>query len=254
MNTEHMVKPLTVGAGRGASWLTEGFTFFRRDWLAWIGLSIMLIILTMVSSVIPVANIIVPVITPILVAGLMLACKQQDQGGEISIAVVFSGFSRRPGQLALVGLIYLGANIAIMVLMLILVVIILGGIDSISQLTLDEPEMLLEHAINLLLAALIGLSLYLPVVMALWFAPALVVFNDMTAVQAMRMSIRGCLVNILPFLIYGVIAMVFMIIASIPFLLGWLILIPILTASVYLSYKDIFTGSMDLTESATFTP
>ena len=249
MDNNRIAEPVTVSAGRGASWLFDGFTFFKRDWLAWVGLAIMLIILTMVSSAIPVVNILVPVISPIIIAGLMLACYQQDQGGEISVAVVFSGFSNRPGQLALIGVAYLVASIAIMILMIILVIIILGGLESLSELDLDDPELLLKHSINLLLAALIGLSLFVPVAMALWFAPALVVFHQMTAFEAMLLSIKGCLINVLPFLVYGVLAMVFMIIASIPLLLGWLIMIPILIASVYVSYKDIFAGDSNLLDS-----
>ena len=249
MDNNRIAEPVTVSAGRGASWLIDGFTLFKRDWLAWIGLAIMLIILTMVSSAIPVANIIAPVISPIIIAGLMLACHQQDQGGEISVAVVFSGFSNRPGQLALIGVAYLVASIAIVILMIILMIIILGGLESLSELDLDDPELLLKHAINLVLVALIGLSLYVPVAMALWFAPALVIFRQVTAFEAMQMSIKGCLLNVLPFLVYGILAMILMIIASIPLLLGWLIMLPVLIASVYVSYKDIFAGNSNLLES-----
>ena len=179
----------------------------------------------------------------------LLACHQQDQGGEISVAVVFSGFSNRPGQLALIGVAYLVASIAIVILMIILMIIILGGLESLSELDLDDPELLLKHAINLLLVVLIGLSLYVPVAMALWFAPALVIFRQVTAFEAMQMSIKGCLLNVLPFLVYGVLAMILMIIASIPLLLGWLIMLPVLIASVYVSYKDIFAGNSNLLES-----
>ena len=54
----------------------------------------------------------------------MLACRQQEQGGEISIGLVFSGFTERPGQLALIGLSYLLANFTIAILMVILIIII----------------------------------------------------------------------------------------------------------------------------------
>jgi len=199
----------------------------------------------MVSSAIPVANIVVPILTPIIIAGLMLACRQQEQGGEISIGLVFSGFTERPGQLALIGLSYLLANFTIAILMVILIIIILGGIDSIAQFTLDNLEALLPHAISLLLAALIGLLLFIPVLMALWFSRALVVFHKISAIEAMLLSIKACLLNVLPFLIYGVLTMALMIIASVPHLLGWLILIPILIASIYISYTDVFSPSND---------
>ena len=50
--------------------------------------------------------------------------------------------------------------------------------------------------------------------------------------------------NVIPFLIYGLVGLVLTIVATIPLLLGWLVLIPMLIASIYVSYKDIFqTGA-----------
>jgi uncharacterized membrane protein len=46
--------------------------------------------------------------------------------------------------------------------------------------------------------------------------------------------------NILPFLVYGILYLIFAFVASIPLLLGWLVLGPVLIASVYFSYTDIY--------------
>ena len=56
----------------------------------------------------------------------------------------------------------------------------------------------------------------------------------------MKASFIGSLKNVLPFLLYGIIAMVAGVIASLPVGLGWLVLGPVLTASVYTSYRDIY--------------
>ena len=240
VNENDDIEPTSVGVSRGLAWVTEGFSFFTRDWLAWIGLSILLIVLTMVSSAIPIANIIVPVITPIIGGGLMLGCRKQDEGGELGIGVVFSGFSTHTSQLALIGVIYLLANLAIVFFVVVFFVIVIGGLGAISEFNIEDPDLLLKHSIFLLLAALIGMSLYLPVVMAIWFAPGLVVFRKLSAVPAMLLSIKACVVNILPFLLYGFVVLVVMIFASIPLMLGWLVLVPVLIASVYISYKDAF--------------
>jgi uncharacterized membrane protein len=76
--------------------------------------------------------------------------------------------------------------------------------------------------------------------MALWFAPALVVFHELGAVEAMKQSFTGCLRNIVPFLVYGVILIVPAFIASIPLGLGWLVLGPVTAASIYTAYRDIY--------------
>ena len=64
--------------------------------------------------------------------------------------------------------------------------------------------------------------------------------DDLSAIEAMKRSFRGCLGNILPFLIYGVVAFVLSIIAMIPIFLGLLFLVPTLICSTYIAYREIF--------------
>jgi len=96
-----------------------------------------------------------------------------------------------------------------------------------------------------LIALLVAMALLIPLLMAYWFAPALVVLRNMTAMDAMKLSFLGSLRNMWPFLIYGVIAFILMMIAMIPFGLGMLILVPVLNASIYLGYKDIFPAEAE---------
>ena len=96
---------------------------------------------------------------------------------------------------------------------------------------------------GLLIAILLSSLLFIPVMMAYLFAPALVALNDLKAWESMKLSFRGCLKNILPFTVYGLIAILLMIIGTIPFGLGLLIVLPILTASIYAAYQDIYFRS-----------
>jgi len=91
-----------------------------------------------------------------------------------------------------------------------------------------------------MLAWLVALALSIPIYMALWFAPALVVLRRMAPVAAIRESFLGCLKNIVPFLVYSIVFLVLGIVASIPLGLGWLVLGPVTVASVYTAYRDIF--------------
>jgi uncharacterized membrane protein len=79
--------------------------------------------------------------------------------------------------------------------------------------------------------------------MAVWFAPCLVVFHDRDAIQAMKESFAGCLKNIMPFLLYGVIGFVILIVASIPLGLGLLVAGPVFAASIYTAYRDVYFTS-----------
>jgi len=93
---------------------------------------------------------------------------------------------------------------------------------------------------GMLVAMLTALVLLIPLLMAYWFAPALVFFHDMPAAQAMKASFSACLKNWLPFTVYGLAGLVLTIVAMIPFGLGLLVLVPVITASIYTGYKDIF--------------
>jgi uncharacterized membrane protein len=90
------------------------------------------------------------------------------------------------------------------------------------------------------LAVLIGLALFVPIAMAMWFAAPLVVLNQLGPVEAMKQSFNGCLRNVVPFLVYGVVMLVLAIVASVPVGLGWLVLLPIGAGSLYSSYRAIY--------------
>jgi uncharacterized membrane protein len=93
------------------------------------------------------------------------------------------------------------------------------------------------------IAWLLAMALSVLLYMALWFAPALVALRGVAPVESIRQSFFGCLKNIVPFLIYGIIMMVLSIVATIPLGLGWLVLGPVAVASVYVAYRDIYGDS-----------
>ena len=94
--------------------------------------------------------------------------------------------------------------------------------------------------LGLIFALLVAAALSIPLLMAYWFAPALVALNGYSAFEAMKTSFFACLKNILPFLVYGLVGMVLGVIAMIPLGLGWFVLAPVGIASMYSSYRDIF--------------
>jgi uncharacterized membrane protein len=55
-----------------------------------------------------------------------------------------------------------------------------------------------------------------------------------------KASFAANLKNLMAFLLYGVVYLVAAIVASIPFGLGWLLLVPLSLLTVYASYKDVF--------------
>src|SRR5699024_8206828 len=87
---------------------------------------------------------------------------------------------------------------------------------------------------------LVMMALMLPLMMMIWFAPALIMLNGVAPTEALKMSFVGCLRNILPMLIYGLICTILLIAGALPLFLGWLVVYPIFICSIYTAYRDIY--------------
>lgn len=236
-----MVTINAAAAGRGAGWLLEGFNYFKNSAGAWIGVTLLLIIIIIAGGLIPfLGSLAVQLLMPVFLAGLILGCRAQDEGGSLGVNHLFAGFGNHTGQLILVGALYLAGVLVVLFLTAILGLLVIGNMEFLNQIAAGNANAMVEHARSILLIVLIALALYLPLIMAVWFAPALVVLHDLGAIEAMICSFQGCLKNIVPFLIYGLVGLVLTIVAGIPMMLGWLILFPMIIASVYIASKEIF--------------
>jgi uncharacterized membrane protein len=225
-----------VPAGNGWSWITEGWELFKRQPGMWIGIVVVLFVIMIAAALIPfIGGLLMSVFGPVFAAGIMLGCKALESGQPLEFGHLFAGFRNRTGTLIAVGAIYLAASLVVM-----LVVGLTMGVGMAAMMGQGDPESVAAMGMTMVLAMLIMFALLLPVVMAIWLAAPLVVFQEQGAVEAMKGSFFGCLKNILPFLVYGVVGFVLMIVATIPLGLGWLVLGPVLGASIYASYKDIY--------------
>lgn len=217
-------------------WLAGGWRIFRRQTFNWVLLALVLGLITIALSVIPgIGQLAVSLLMPVFVGGLMIGCQRAERGEEVELAHLFAGFRRNTGQLVLVALIGIGLMIAI-----ILPAAFLAGMGAMAGMFAGGgPE---DMGAGALLAVLFTLALIVPVNMALWFAPALVALQDQPATSAVAQSFRACLKNIAPFLLYGLALFVLAVVATIPFGLGWLVAGPLMVASVYTAYRDIFSA------------
>ena len=228
-------------AGHGATWVSEGWRLFMRAPLAWVLVTVVFVVLWIVVSLVPLIGWIVDnVLLPVLLGGLMLGCQRIERGETFSVSDLFSGFSRRAGPLLLLGLLYLLASVLLLLVGLVffgaaMMPYFLHGVGVSSSAPPPIPDLRL-----FLLAMLVMLALAIPLYMAIWFAPALVVFHEVGPAAAMRASFVGCLRNFVPFLVYGVVTFLLAMVASLPLMLGWLAFLPVLWASAYAGYRDIY--------------
>jgi uncharacterized membrane protein len=75
--------------------------------------------------------------------------------------------------------------------------------------------------------------------MAFVYAGPLVMFQNVAPIEALKGSFNACLQNIIPFIVFAIICAILSVVATLPFLLGWLVLGPVLCGAVYASYKAI---------------
>jgi uncharacterized membrane protein len=230
-----------VGSGHGWDWIVSGWELFKKQPGMWIGIVVVAMILFFVMAFIPlVGSLASMVLGPVFAGGVMLGCKALDEGGSLEFGHLFAGFRDKLGALAAVGAIYL---VAVIVIALVVGLVTGAGIFALMSGGDPGAGATAGAVMGLLLAVLLMLALLVPVFMAMWFAPALVVLQERGAVDAMKESFAGCLKNIVPFLIYGVVLFVASIIAAIPLGLGYLVLLPVAAGSVYTAYRDIYFTS-----------
>ena len=223
-------------AANGWTWIAEGWELFKRQPGMWIGMILVLLLIFVAAAFIPiVGGLAMTLFGPVFAAGVMLGCKALDAGEQLELSHLFGGFRSRTGTLIGVGALYLAATIAVA-----LVVSLVMGVGMMTMMGGGDQQAVAAMGMTFVLAILIMLALLLPAMMAVWLAAPLVVFHDHGAIDAMKGSFTGCLKNVLPFLLYGVVLALLSILASLPLGLGWLILGPVFAASIYASYRDIY--------------
>ena len=228
--------------GAGVEWIGEGWRLFARAPLMWvISIFVMLVIAIVVGIVPIIGSLALQVAQPVFLAGYVVACRSLETGGDFELEHLFAGFKKNFASLLIVGLVFLAGSIALLLVFAlfagfgILMAYMTGGMN-------DVYPALMASGMSILLGSLVMLALMVPLLMLYWFAPALVMMHDMAPWAAMKASFRGCLKNIVPFIVYGFVMMVLCIVALIPVFLGLLVWIPVAIASTYAAYRSIYTG------------
>lgn len=228
--------PKSTGIGRGWGWIADAFGYFKKSPGPWILALIAGAIVFFLMSFIPIVGQIALMATYyVWFAGFMLGCHEQDRGGAFKIGHLFAGF-KNPVKLITLSLLVtvLGTVVMYFAVGPLYLEFLKGGEPT--------PEMIeaIMDPVGFWLPFLFGMLALIPLMMAAWFAPPLIAINDVSVVDALKLSFVGCLKNMLPLTLFGIIALVLYILGAIPLLLGLLVVIPTLVASMYVSYKEIF--------------
>jgi uncharacterized membrane protein len=247
--TDHTVFPLEpspftgesreVDAGACFDWLQQGWAMFLVNPGVWIGSTVLLLVMLMAISIVPFfGQIAAHLLVPLFGAGMFQICRRLSVGEEAQITDLFIGFRQHAGHLVMIGVVFAASIFGLALLAFLLVSGgVLGGV-----ITGRVAGFGIAFG-GFLLAALLVLVLSVPVIMAVWFAPVLVLFHDMKPLAAMRASFEAGARNWLAMVIFGVFLVVALFFAMLPLGLGLLLLLPIFSGAVYASYRDIFGGA-----------
>ena len=240
----------SVSASHGWRWLVQGLLIFRKDPVQWILLIALLFVGSRVLLAVPYVGLLVVLVTPNFLAGLAHGAQALEQGKPLRFGYLASGFLSNAAQLVTLG----GVSLIGHVLMLAAMTAVAG--DALSEIaktmasgavTADTVAAMRTAAPRLLLSAVVGLGISLPIMLAVWFSPLLVFFDGMKPLPAMLLSLRACVRNIRPLLVYSAVVLgplvimmqIGMALTRQPDLGIWL-LAPILVPSLYASYRDLY--------------
>jgi len=255
-------------AARGLEWMRQSYGLFRRARVPWVALVLCYYIVLLVINLLPyVGGIGAMVVRPVFAVGFLAAAWNQERGARPSPRHLFQGFRSNLWVLVPLGVLII-VNIAIAMVAASLV----DGGRLVGVLMNPAPEGLDADAARarvseafsdprVEIGMVFGMLCALPLLLALWWAPALVVFQDANLRTALRTSLRASLANWRPMLVWCFV--VFFFSSVVPTVIGellWLVLpssiagvviaglfivyvwsvVAVMQISDYVSYRDVF--------------
>lgn len=238
------VPAMQVSPGRGAAWIGNGWTLFKAAPGHWILILLIWFGIQCALSVVPLlGNLAGLLLGPAFSVGLLVFAHGMANGEAADISKFFAGFKDKFVPLLVLALIYFGLMCAVIILGAILATVMLGGS---AILHAGSAEQALRSAMaggELLVFVFVFLLVFAALMLvntAYWYAPGLVFFANQGAGAAMKHSFMACLKNWLPLLIFSLIALLLGILGAIPLGLGLLVVVPVLIAGNYFSFRDFF--------------
>ncbi|MAR89542.1 MAG: hypothetical protein CML06_01490 [Pseudomonadales bacterium] len=217
-----------VSAGNAVLWLSEAWTLFRASPALLILLWLVQLLIMAAANLVPLAG---TLLMPGLMAGFLLGIAGLDHGRPLALETLIAGFKSHPGPLLVLGA---------LLLLLGLLAVMVGG----TLLAVAFTAMASDSGAGLMLGTLLILPVlvgaFLLLVLAMWWAPGLVVLHHLAPGVALRLALRGITLNLLPVLVYGLILLLLYLLVVITAGLAALVVGPLVIITAYTSYRDIF--------------
>lgn len=245
-----MTQAIRVPVSRGIEWIVAGWRGFTASPGMWIVLAIIWILITLALQMLPLVGSLAGFfVAPILAGGLLMAADDVHHGRELDLECLFRPVTdtRTRNPVLVLSAIYLGANVAVIVFSAIVLIAGAGmamlrhegGMFPMDPAQVD-PAVLFALGGAALLIGLVVFALLLLILVLFYFAIPLVTFGRMEPGRAIADGTRALLRNWAPLTVVGLLYVPLSILASLPLMLGWLILLPMTFGIWYASYRDVF--------------
>ncbi|HXW63886.1 MAG TPA: BPSS1780 family membrane protein [Burkholderiaceae bacterium] len=239
-------------AGNGLRWWTDSFSWLFADLSrlgVWIGMLLCCFLILIALHWLPfLGSVASHLLMFVFSGGLMMAARDTQRGQVPQFRDLFAGFGPQGGALVGAGLLILLASLAVLGLMLLIglgtLFSSLSAATSYEQVA-TEGYWLRGVGLGSLLLLLICLLLFVPISMAAWLAPALIMLRGAGPVDALRWSLIACGRNLGSLTVYGLVGIVLALLATLMFMIGWLFLLPLTFLSSYAAFRDIFAGDIE---------
>ncbi len=232
--------PRKVAASQGFQWVAAGFRLYRKNPLLLSAAFGVLFGVVMALGLIPVVGgSLSELASPLMVAGFMAAYRALDEGRELELPNFLAGLQGPAIPLMAVGAVQLLGTLLIGKIMLGM------GFDPQAVITAAQTQKNpaeMQAMMNQAMPALLtGMALFTPLIMATWFAPALILFGGARPATALGVSLKAVAKNWAAMLVNGLtLGLLLFLAALVPMLLGLLVAMPVLFGSLYASYQAIF--------------
>ncbi len=256
-------------ARQGMLWLTKAWRMFNQHRLAWIMLLLAYYLIMLVVGEIPFIGLMaMSLLKPVLAVGLLAAAWNQERGKAPAVGQILQGFRANLWALLPIGIFFvLGMTAAVFASSLVDGGKLIEFITSSSKSSEAEMAQALADP-QLQFGMLFSALLSLPILVATWWAPALIVFHGAGPGAALLASLRAALANwkslatyglgiffyggVVPALAVSLVAMILppgvgQVVAKMllyPYMMCFAVTLHI---SDYVSYRDVFHADETLT-------
>lgn len=234
-------------ARQGVFWLVAGFRLFRTNPPLLTALTLGYFLAVLLLNLLPLLGPFVLTLgLPSLTLVVANGCREIQAVGALRPGSLFQGLREHRKALLQLGGLNLLASLVLLSALLV------SGLESVD-LTQPDPEQMVRLALLMMVLAV-------PLLLAFWFAPMLTGWAGVAPLKAVFFSIVATLRNWRAFAVYGLaVAVVGVLLPGLLVVLAslfssalagglaiilrmfmMLVLAPVLMASIYLSYQDVF--------------